>query len=128
MLLHEQTLNINLTNSNDGQGRSWHRPAKQRNDLRRYFKDNGLERIPFDQRVAIHIVRIIGPKQRAFDPDSILRGSMCKALIDTMVEFGWFHDDKLMHVSQVVGSQEVDRDNGPAVRVEIYDEPASFKR
>ena len=126
MLLHEVTLKLNLTNSNDGQGWSWKRAAAQRNSIRHYFRQHELQRQPFELPVSIQVTRIIGPRQRHWDADSILRGSMCKALIDTMVEFGWLHDDKREWVQQVVGKQEVDRISGPAVRIEIYDKPAQF--
>ena len=39
---------------------------------------------------------------------------------------GVFVDDKPQWIVQVVGDQLVDRKNGPAVIVQVYDEPARF--
>ena len=124
-LLHEMTLPLKLTNSNDGQGKAWYRTAKQRREIESLLRANGHARQPFRSPVSLRIVRVIGPKQRLWDADSILRGS-AKQLIDSLVAVGWFADDKPEWIQQVVGDQVVDRANGPAVIVQVYDQPATF--
>jgi len=124
-LLHEITLPLNLTNSNDGQGKAWYRTAKQRKEIETMLRDNGHQRQPFAHPVCLRIVRVLGPKQRLWDADSILRGS-AKQLIDSLVACGWFVDDKTDCIEQVVGDQIKDRENGPAVIVQVYDQPARF--
>ena len=124
-LIHETTLRINLTNSNDGQGKAWYKTAKARKDIETELRRTKQQREPFSFPVCVRLVRILGPKQRLWDADSILRGS-AKQLIDSLVAVGWFHDDKPQWIMQVIGDQKVDRVNGPAVQVQVYDAPASF--
>jgi hypothetical protein len=124
-LLHEIIVDIDLTNNNDGQGKAWYRTAAIRKAIEKKLRSSNHIRQPFNQPVCIRLVRILGPKQRLWDADSILRGS-AKQLIDSLVAVGWFHDDKPQWIKQVVGDQEVDRQVGPAVKVQVYDLPATF--
>jgi hypothetical protein len=112
---------MELKNGNTGRGSKWFSSAKVRKQFSQYLRSNNLVRQPFDRPVSLRIVRIIGYRQSAWDEDSILRGHS-KELIDALCECGWFVDDRPKYIQQVLGSQEVDRDIGPAVRVEVYDD------
>lgn len=112
-----------LTNSNDGQGHGWYRTDQQKKKCLKILEDNWLaDRTPFDHCVGLKIIRVLGPKQRLWDFDSIGRGN-AKQLIDAMVELGWFHDDKPEHIRPVHYDQDdMQRENGPCVIVKIYKE------
>jgi len=123
--LLEVFIPIPLTNSNDGQGKNWYRTVKQRNKFREYLHLNRLHRKPFGHPVSIRIVRVIGKRQAYFDEDSLLRGNS-KELIDSLREAGWFTDDSRKYVQQVIGSQVVDRERGPAIIVQVWDGVLAF--
>ncbi len=79
-----------------------------------------LKRDPFDFPVKITLTRILGPNQRLWDADSVLRGN-AKQLIDSLVAVGWFHDDSMKYIVQVIGAQDAtQRENGPAVSIEVF--------
>jgi hypothetical protein len=128
--LIEVTLPICLTNNNAGQGRSWHKSANDRKKFEQVLRANNLVRSPFCLPVAVEVIRNIGPRQRWWDADSILRGSV-KGLLDAMTACGWFVDDKPEHIVQVVGSQRVLMVNGrrlPAsCTIRVFDQPAVFQ-
>jgi len=70
--------------------------------------------------VEIQLTRIIGPRHRLWDADSVLRGS-AKQLIDSLVAIGWFHDDGPKWITSATGVQDASqRVNGPAVMVEVF--------
>ena len=120
-LRHSAYLRMPLTNGNDGRGTTWFPTAKVRREFAEYLASEKLKRQPFEHPVSLRIVRLIGRKQRRFDEDSLLRGNS-KELIDALVEAGWFKDDSPKYILQVLGSQELDRENGAAIRVEVYDD------
>lgn len=120
-MLYSALIRLDLKNGNDGRGNRWFSSAKIRKQYSAYLRAHGLVRQPFDRAVSLRIVRIIGPRQKAWDEDSILRGQS-KELIDALCECGWFVDDRPKYIKQVLGSQEVNREIGPAIRVEVYDE------
>ena len=128
--LIEITLPICLTNNNAGQGRSWHKSATDRKHFEQILRADHLVRSPFGLPVSLEVIRNIGPRQRMWDADSILRGS-AKGLIDALTACGWFVDDKPEHIMQVVGSQRVLTDHAggrlPAsCTVIVYDSAAVF--
>lgn len=84
------------------------------------LRAQNLSREPFDFPVEIQLTRIIGPRQRLWDADSVLRGS-AKQLIDSLVAIGWFHDDGPKWITSATGVQDASqRVNGPAVMVEVF--------
>lgn len=114
-------LPIALTNSNDGRGHSWHRTAKHRKEFAQLLNRLGLQRAPFPGPVAVHVVRILGPRQQLWDSSSGLRGSY-KELEDSLVAAGWFLDDSAKWIHETRFLQDAtQRHNGPAVLLDIYD-------
>lgn len=128
---------LKLTNSNDGQGRGWHRSAAARKAageaLRRSVvlvdSEPGSEEamaVPFDeslanivlsQPVVLIVTRVLGKGQRLWDSDSILRGS-AKQVIDAIVASGLLPDDGPKHVALAVGLQDdTRRGEGPSIEV-----------
>ena len=119
-LILRETIKLNLTNGNDGQGRAWYRTASTRKAIEQQLKVQDLKRDPFDFPVKITLTRILGPNQRLWDADSVLRGN-AKQLIDSLVAVGWFHDDSMKYITQVIGAQDAtQRENGPAVLIEVF--------
>ncbi len=79
-----------------------------------------LKRDPFKFPVKLTLTRILGPNQRLWDADSVLRGN-AKQLVDSLVAVGWFHDDSMKYITQVIGAQDAtQRENGPAVLIEVF--------
>ena len=118
-LLLDIVLPIELTNGNTGRSNRWFRTAKVREWIEATLRLNKLVRVPFVNRCDVHIVRILGKGQRLWDADSLLRGNS-KELIDAMVACGWFYDDGPNFIKAVTADQDAtDRNNGPAVRVQV---------
>jgi len=117
-LLHRQFFHIELTNRNDGQGRSWRMSANDRVKFRKRLQ--GYRREPFEAPVDVVLTRVLGRGQRLWDPDSIGRGN-AKQLIDTLTELGWWHDDGPKYIRHVDYRQDdTRRQDGPAVLVEVF--------
>lgn len=117
--LYSLAIPIDLKNDNEGRSQHWRkandRKAAYREILRPYRRRN-----TFPKGVTLEITRILGPRQRKWDSDSVLRGS-AKELIDTLVELGWFEDDGPEFIASVVGKQIADfRHDGPAVWITVY--------
>lgn len=116
-VLVDVTFPIELTNGNDGRGNKFFRSDRVRKNLESTIRILGHQREPFGFPVSIRIVRILGPGQKLWDADSILRGNS-KELIDSLVALGWFHNDDQRWVTLVVGEQDSrNRVNGPATRI-----------
>ena len=114
------TLPIELTNSNDGQGHTWHRTAKIRKDYGTCLKACGHFRRPFKAKINLRITRILGKGQRLWDQSSVLRGS-AKQLEDALVFCGWFVDDSPKWIGLVIGDQEIPKKRGkPQVKIEVF--------
>lgn len=114
MELHRQLVNIKPSNRNAGRGFSYHGTAKERDQIEAYLRAYGLTRKPFNHRVDVVLVRIIGPGKRRWDADSVLRGN-AKELMDSLVACGWFHDDGPAWIRHVDGRQDDKRRaEGPA--------------
>ena len=119
-LILRETIKLNLTNGNDGQGRAWYKSAATRKAIEQQLKVQDLKRDPFEFPVKLTLTRILGPNQRLWDADSVLRGN-AKQLIDSLVAVGWFHDDSMKYITQVIGAQDAtQRENGPAVLIEVF--------
>ncbi|MBT3709907.1 MAG: hypothetical protein HOG19_10730 [Gammaproteobacteria bacterium] len=115
------TLPIQLTNSNDGQGRAWFNSAKTRQVMERDLLALGQRRKPFEQKVKVVVTRILGKGQRFWDSSSVLRGNY-KQLEDAMVSCGWFTDDSTRYIDVTIGMQDdTQRKSGPATRMQIFD-------
>lgn len=119
MMLACFELPIKLTNDNGGRTAHWGRTVKRKSEYvdelwMRYGKATA-----FDEKVKLRVVRILGPRERLWDADSIGRGSV-KELIDAFVSSGWLRDDGPHNVESVEYGQEIAREKGPAVRVEFY--------
>lgn len=104
--LYERTIPYKLSNYNAGQQRAWQVAASERKRIEKCLRQHGYERKPFQRPVSVEIIRNLGPKQRFWDCDSILRGS-AKQLIDSLVECGWFKDDSPEYIQQCVGRQTI---------------------
>ena len=119
-LVHSATLPIELTNSNDGRGYSYHRTDKRRHTIEGTLRILGYQRAPFAFPVRLVITRILGKRQKLWDEDSILRGS-AKELLDSLVAVGWLHDDGHPWVTMSLGRQEIPAKRGaPMTRVDVF--------
>ena len=116
--MHTLTLPIRLTNDNGGRTQHWSRAAKRKSDYQTAVRLIGGKRLPFAVPVRLTVTRIIGPRERLWDADSIGRGSV-KELIDSLVACGWLNDDGPKWVTEVAYRQEIDRKRGPAVRIDF---------
>jgi hypothetical protein len=114
------TLDIELTNGNEGRSKHWFKSAKIRDQFERLLRAKKLtpER-PFPFPVVLRITRLLGKGQRLWDFDSCGRGNS-KELIDSMVACGWFTDDSPKWVAGCVFDQRKDGRVTPAVLVEVF--------
>lgn len=115
-------LSMKLTNRNNGQGRHWSVSAKASKEADAAVREAmNVPRVqPYDCPVSLVITRILGPRERLWDEDSILRGN-AKQILDAMVSRGWFHDDGPRWISSVVGRQDAtQRGIGPCVSIDIF--------
>jgi hypothetical protein len=69
--------------------------------------------------VGIQVERCLGPRERHWDADSILRGS-AKQLIDSLVEVGLLTDDSTQYIVWAVGTQSSERSEESHVRVTFF--------
>lgn len=118
--MYSITLPIKLINDNQGRSQHWSKAAKRKRDYVAMVRLLGGRRIPFESPVKLKLTRVLGPRERLWDADSVGRGS-AKELIDALVACGWLHDDGPKWVSAVEYHQEVDRKNGPAVKLEFLE-------
>ena len=117
-IIHDVTLPVELTNGNDGRGNKWFSSAKIRKAMESLLF--GHSRTPWDFPTRVVVTRILGPGQRLWDSSSILRGNW-KEIEDALVCLGWWHDDGPKWIEKTEGEQDASqRDNGPAVRVQVY--------
>lgn len=117
----ERTLPIRLTNDNEGRTRHFSVSRKRRlayeNDLRIF----GFFRTKpplFKQKVTL--TRLLGPGEKFWDWDSVLRGS-AKELVDALAALKFFLTDGPRWVVGVAGLQDDTgrRRYGPGVRILI---------
>ena len=128
-----------LTNNNAGQGRGWHTSAKDRKTFDSKvaqsmivtFDDEGtMAYAPFAESLAgtqltdlvsLTVTRVLGPNERLWDADSILRGNS-KQLLDAIVGTGLLKDDNPKYVSLVIGFQDkTRREIGPCIEVGFFE-------
>jgi hypothetical protein len=128
-----------LTNNNAGQGRGWHTSAKDRKTFDKkiaesmivtYDDEGTMAYAPFAESlagtqlsdlVALTVTRVLGPKERYWDADSILRGNS-KQMLDAIVGTRLLADDNPKYVSLVIGYQDKDRrEVGPCIEVGFYE-------
>ncbi len=83
------------------------------------FLEDVLNGDPVAEPVGLVVERVLGVRQRLWDADSTLRGA--KELIDSVVEWGFLHDDNHKFVKWCVGLQDdTCKEEGPYVRVHFY--------
>ena len=113
-------LPCNLTNNNNGQSRHFGKSASDRKKFERMLRRMKLDRNPFEQPVVLHVTRILGPRQKYWDSDSVGRGNF-KQLLDAAVAVGWFYDDSYKYIKHTAFFQEAGRRAaGPAVLIEVF--------
>ena len=128
----------NLSNNNAGQGRSWHKSAKDRKDFDRKiadsmvvtYEDSKVYAAPFADTLSgtqltdllvLVVTRVLGKNQRLWDSDSVLRGSS-KQLIDAIVATGLVADDSPKHIALCIGQQDNSRrEDGPLIEIDFYE-------
>lgn len=121
--IESRLIPLDLTNSNDGQGRAWFSSAKERTRIEQILIDAGMRRKkPFKRQVRLRLTRILGPRQRLWDPTNFWRGNT-KQLVDALVALNWFTDDSRKYIAEPVeGFQDASqRDKGPAVLLEVFE-------
>lgn len=112
---------IELTNRNDGQGHHWSRTAKDKKRIAAILSTLPSPFFGVSFPCSLIVTRILGPGQRLWDNDSILRGNW-KQVQDAMVGAGWLEDDDPRYLAETVGRQDkTRRDEGPAIEVCIVD-------
>ena len=74
---------------------------------------------PLGQLVGIEVHRVLGPRERHYDPDSVLRGN-AKQLIDSLVENRVLHDDNIKHILWCIGTQSSERSAESHVLVRFF--------
>jgi hypothetical protein len=118
VVLLRQVLPVKLTNDNDGRSGMYFRTHSRR---KKYAKQlAGFARKPFAQPTRIVIRRLLGPKERLWDADSIGRGN-AKEIIDALVSLGWWVDDGPKYIVTCDYRQEPNmRELGPATMIEVY--------
>lgn len=130
-------VNADVKNRNDGQGRHWSASSKAKSRLFAACKSAEFSRwcpedehwmpadihqckLPSRSKVNIVATRVLGPKQRLWDADSILRGEF-KQLLDSLVQLGIIEDDGPKYVDYVIGDQDhTRRQDGPAFELVFY--------
>lgn len=128
-------IDAKLSNSNSGQGRSWHMSAKDRKEFAKLvpksmvvvddhdpvaFEDS-LKGITLSDPVALIVTRVLGPRERLWDSDSVLRGN-AKQVIDAVVATGLIADDGPKHVALTVGVQDDSRrEQGPSIEISFLE-------
>ena len=108
-----------LTNGNDGRGSKWFSSAKARKGFEDKLRTLRLIRSPFLFPVKVHVVRVLGKRQRLWDTSSIGRGNY-KELEDALVACGWFYDDSPKYITQTTFDQDTCRkSSGPFIEITI---------
>lgn len=112
-------LPVSLDNGNDGRTKHFGAAAKRRYEYEHMLHLFHPQPIPVRTPARIHVTRVLGPRQRLYDADSLLRGN-AKELIDAIVAVGFLPDDGPAHVLEVTASQDnTRRGDGPATEITI---------
>lgn len=83
------------------------------------FLEHVLADEPIAQLVGIEIQRVLGPRERKYDPDSVLRGE-AKQLVDSLVGTNLLTDDSCKHILWAVGTQAETRAKESHVLIRFY--------
>lgn len=128
----------NVSNNNNGQGNHWAGTAKAKkrifskckkaeyfrySERRHLFLPASIKECSIPSRQAVNIIatRVLGPKQRLWDADSILRGEF-KQVMDSLVQLGIIEDDGPKFVKHCLGMQDsTRRSDGPSFEVDFYE-------
>ena len=131
---------MKLKNNNQGQGHHWSGSHKERRtaseavDTARFsyhmtcgtlvnlrLLDWLTERHVCNGKLGIVVWRVLGPRERLWDADSVLRGNY-KQIQDALIEAGLAEDDSPKYIDWVLGRQDKERrGEGPCVEIELYD-------
>lgn len=124
--LFRLSLPLEISNRNDGRGHQWFRTDAEKKavaEALQIFYPNGppAEAREMDSGGTVNLVvrRILGKRQRWFDPDSILRGN-AKEIVDAIVDHGFLSGDGYPAVGFVAGVQIKDPEAGPALAVDFF--------
>jgi hypothetical protein len=117
-LLLRETLELKLTNGNDGRGKSFWGSANFRKSAEQYLRAFHKQRKPFGVPVAVHVTRLFSGRERFWDSSSVGRGNW-KEIEDALVAVGWFHDDCHKWIKRTVFDQR--KHNESCVLVEVFD-------
>jgi hypothetical protein len=117
-LLLRETLELKLTNGNDGRGKSFWVSANFRKSAEQYLRAFHKQRRPFDVPVVVHVTRMFSGRERLWDSSSIGRGNW-KEIEDALVAVGWFHDDCHKWIKRTVFDQR--KHNESCVLVEVFE-------
>lgn len=106
-----------IKNGNTGQTRHWSQSHKERKAWVQAvalatcveYDEHGnltpIELPSLSEPIGLQVHRVFTGRQRAMDPDSILRGNV-KQAIDSLVEAGLVEDDNAKCIQWVIGTQE----------------------
>ncbi len=83
------------------------------------FATHVLSGEPVAQKVGIEVHRVLGPRERHWDADSVLRGS-AKQLVDSLVESNYLTDDNIKHILWALGTQSSGRSEESHVLVRFF--------
>ena len=117
-LLLRETLELKLTNGNDGRGKSFWGSANFRKSAEQYLRSFHKKRKPFDVPVAVNVTRLFSGRERFWDSSSVGRGNW-KEIEDALVAVGWFHDDCHKWIKRTVFDQQKYQES--CVLVEVFE-------
>jgi hypothetical protein len=112
------TLPVDLVGANKLLRMHWAERKAHRIDVLNHLVVAGVrwrERKP--EKRAVTITRILGPKQRPYDPDN--QFSACKEILDALRLQGVIFDDSPTWLELTVQEDATNRSAGPAVRVRV---------
>ncbi len=114
------TLPIELTNRNTGRGHHWSKSNADKQRILRMLAQLGFRRSKaYSVPVKLTVIRVLGPGQRLWDADSVLRGNW-KEIQDSLVNLGWWHDDGPRWIRTCDGRQDANRRKaGPVIELRI---------
>lgn len=131
---------MKLKNNNQGQGRHWSGSHRERRIASEAVANAGfwyhladhtkvglrlsewlLEPHTSYGLLGMVVWRVLGPRERLWDADSVLRGNY-KQIQDALIEAGLAEDDSPKYIEWVLGRQDKERrGEGPCVEIELYD-------
>jgi len=97
-----------LSNRNIGRGHGFRSTHNERQRLETLVDQIALPSGAPYRDVVLVVCRVLGPREKLWDPDSVGRGN-AKELIDAMAACGWIEDDGPKHVRHVAYLQHNQR-------------------